>query len=817
MSQSATATKAAETIKAAPMPQPPVPDVQQTPEPEVEQGATFVQRAVNAAGGASPQTPPRQFGSVLGQMGSGTVGQRGVLQRLQQGYGNQYVGQVIQAKLTIGQPGDVYEEEAELVADTVMRMSESDVSSKVSVSNRIQPLRIQRMCAECREEEEERIHLKESPGQTPIVTPGLETQLNTSKSSGQPLPGRTRALMESRFGQDFSQVRVHLGGEAAQMNRELQAQAFTRQRDIYFGSGKYNPDSSEGQRLLAHELTHVLQQTSHQANRVPVNLIQRDDGEEQGNPEPQVGERVGNWEIQEVRRDWRDVVTLRIVNTETGQELYEQPWQWRHRRARAPLVEGNIAIARLGEDVARGVATIIEWGFPVSAIIAQGITQYLYSVGEEEAPEAEARAEGPEIPETTPETEPSGSVERTEETPTEDVILTLPSATLFQGKREEKDIFSASTGNITFLVIPLELWGIPLNLSLGGEAHAQAQASIGYGRGILRNLRFRLSRAQAFVLQSALALSGRRLEYLIPLLPLLGEFEASAQFSVPAHIGANLSGEGSLNAAIRAVLIEIVRVEAVLWARGEAGVDELYEAPVQLRSRDRHLTFSVDQYLEINPHLAFSLGPSYRVQFLRSLLGSRARFERSWEFARWEWSQPLTLGTRFDMDYDNGLEELNYLDFEEKFDKVRRVVQLYEQLLNAGPPLMYLQEEGGCNVYPLGYHRGFDDIHNTCADFFNIHPGSDIEVEHPNLGRKSFDALDSNNNLWEIKTELYSTYAPFIKQRTLDQCLNDIRVESPLALACGYGYIFGVADQDQYNDLLPLIPAGVNLQKVDCL
>ncbi|NJK64782.1 MAG: hypothetical protein HC921_20625 [Synechococcaceae cyanobacterium SM2_3_1] len=124
-----------------------------------------------------------------------------------------------------------------------------------------------------------------------------------------------------------------------------------------------------------------------------------------------------------------------------------------------------------------------------------------------------------------------------------------------------------------------------------------------------------------------------------------------------------------------------------------------------------------------------------------------------------------------------------------------------------------------CNIYPLGYHRGGDDVHNACADLAppNIHPGSDIEAEHPTLGRKSFDALDPNNNLWEIKTERYSTYKPFVKDRTIQNALSDIRIELPLAQACGYGYKFGVADQEFYDDLLEQgILSSIVLQKVNC-
>ncbi len=254
-----TSTAGSKRAKAAPTPQRSVPDIQLVPEQELHLFPKFGQWVVNAVGGKSPQTAPARFGGLIGQMGEASARQAGVLQQLQQSYGNYYVGQVIQAKLTVGQPGDVYEEEADRVADMVMRMPEPDISPSASVSHHIQPLRIQRMCTECREEE--RIHPKEALGQTPTVTPALEARLNTTSSgSGQPLPKSVRAFMEPRFGTDFSGVRIHAGSEAGALNRALKSQAFTRQRDIYFRTGKYNPESSEGRWLLAHELTHVVQQ-----------------------------------------------------------------------------------------------------------------------------------------------------------------------------------------------------------------------------------------------------------------------------------------------------------------------------------------------------------------------------------------------------------------------------------------------------------------------------------------------------------------------------------------------------------------------------
>ncbi|MBN2393303.1 MAG: DUF4157 domain-containing protein [Anaerolineae bacterium] len=93
----------------------------------------------------------------------------------------------------------------------------------------------------------------------------IERRIAVNRGGGSPLPDHLRADMETRFGNDFSTVRVHTGGEAEQLNRDLSARAFTHGSDIYMGSSQYNPDSTDGQRLLAHELTHVVQQTGHRA------------------------------------------------------------------------------------------------------------------------------------------------------------------------------------------------------------------------------------------------------------------------------------------------------------------------------------------------------------------------------------------------------------------------------------------------------------------------------------------------------------------------------------------------------------------------
>ncbi|MDH5218146.1 MAG: DUF4157 domain-containing protein [Gammaproteobacteria bacterium] len=170
---------------------------------------------------------------------------------------------LIQPKLKIGASNDKYEQEADRVADQVMRMPIS-----TGVDSQSSP-QIQRMCSECEEElqrqtdeeEEEELQTKSRSGMTPQLTPVLSNQINGLRGKGQSLEPSTRTFMESRFGRDFSQVRIHADGQAANIASSINARAFTVGQDVVFAAGQYQPGSHEGRRLMAHELTHVVQQS----------------------------------------------------------------------------------------------------------------------------------------------------------------------------------------------------------------------------------------------------------------------------------------------------------------------------------------------------------------------------------------------------------------------------------------------------------------------------------------------------------------------------------------------------------------------------
>jgi hypothetical protein len=169
------------------------------------------------------------------------------------------------SELTVGAPGDRYEREADALAGRVMAMPEAAVQRRDLEE---EPPEVQ---AQVEEEEEPEVQTQveeeEKPVQTkgeaaPAVTPPIRAELEATRGSGEPLARDVRGFMEPRFGRDFDAVRVHTDARAGGLARQLRAQAFTRGADIYFASGKYGPYSPAGKRLLAHELTHVIQQRS---------------------------------------------------------------------------------------------------------------------------------------------------------------------------------------------------------------------------------------------------------------------------------------------------------------------------------------------------------------------------------------------------------------------------------------------------------------------------------------------------------------------------------------------------------------------------
>ena len=159
----------------------------------------------------------------------------------------------LQAKLAIGAVNDPLEREADRVADQVMRMPAPELSLAAA------PPQLSRKCAAC---EEEAQALQTKPAGSPEAAAGEAPPIvhEVLRSPGQPLDKAARASLEPRFGHDFSRVRIHADAKAAELARAVAAHAYTIGSDIVFGASRYAPGTESGRRLLAHELTHVVQQ-----------------------------------------------------------------------------------------------------------------------------------------------------------------------------------------------------------------------------------------------------------------------------------------------------------------------------------------------------------------------------------------------------------------------------------------------------------------------------------------------------------------------------------------------------------------------------
>jgi hypothetical protein len=161
----------------------------------------------------------------------------------------------VQTKLTVGQPNDRYEQEADRVAAQVMAMPEKTLQRQVDPINDEAIVQTKPLITP----------IQRQGGNATKTKPDLENKLNSTKGKGNPLSEEVRSFMESRFGEDFSHVRVHTGSEALEMTKELGAKAFAHGQDLYFGGG-YQPGNDD---LTAHELTHVVQQTGSRKRKAP--------------------------------------------------------------------------------------------------------------------------------------------------------------------------------------------------------------------------------------------------------------------------------------------------------------------------------------------------------------------------------------------------------------------------------------------------------------------------------------------------------------------------------------------------------------------
>lgn len=246
----------------------------------------------------------RKKGTPAQRTNKGALGPQKVNSQLGLRDNRQSIFSPTQPKLQLSNLNDKYEQEADQVAEQVMRMSKPQVQRQFSVPIKgklrtqseepaiqrmveedeemvkTKPVKesIQRICTACQEEEtlqrmpmdeQNRLQVKRQDNQESAVKPAIQNGINRLRQSGgNVLPTSIRSFMEPRFGHGFAHVKIHIGPQASDLSRNLNARAFTVGHDIFFNRGEFRPTAPAGMRLLAHELAHTVQQSASDATRV---------------------------------------------------------------------------------------------------------------------------------------------------------------------------------------------------------------------------------------------------------------------------------------------------------------------------------------------------------------------------------------------------------------------------------------------------------------------------------------------------------------------------------------------------------------------
>lgn len=332
--------------------------------------------------GAAPAHTPAPHGLVQRSCACG--GQAGLDGECDECRRARLVGEgapLVQAKLTVSRPGDRYEQEADRIADTVMRMrapaiqretrpEEEDEDEQLqmkSLASQITP-RVQRETRPEEDDEDEEEPLQAKGPATPALTPAVEAGIQAVRhGGGQPLDPAARAFMEPRLGHGFGQVRVHAGPRAEAAARSVGARAFTVGRDVVFGAGEYAPGTSEGRRLLAHELVHTVQQDAlsrFQIQRVP----KRKKRSKRSRSSPASSEIPIPW-----FKGHRESLALLVSSTFPEELSYEQALE----------LTNEIAVGEtfaVGEPGARKSTTEQEFAASVEPIRQFNVTRQTYEI-----------------------------------------------------------------------------------------------------------------------------------------------------------------------------------------------------------------------------------------------------------------------------------------------------------------------------------------------------------------------------------------------------------------------------------------------------
>jgi len=264
----------------------------------------------------------------------------------------------VQAKLKVSEPGDPFEREAEKVSQDIMS---SNYESRGDNHNPV----IQRKCESSEERDLDR---KENPGEIPEVSEKLESHISKLDGKGRPLNKSEKSFYEPRFGKDFSNVRIHENDASAE---KINAKAYTSKNHIVFNQGEYSGNSTSEKKLMAHELTHVVQQggKGNKLNKQGLPDIQKQD--EQSSGTTALSQEDRDWLYQRISFRMNLAYTKFVDACNT------------HQRHIRDLAAQNVDIASFVLDIALtfatpGIGRIISAG--ISRAVGQGASIAIYGV-----------------------------------------------------------------------------------------------------------------------------------------------------------------------------------------------------------------------------------------------------------------------------------------------------------------------------------------------------------------------------------------------------------------------------------------------------
>ncbi|MBD2341672.1 DUF4157 domain-containing protein [Calothrix sp. FACHB-156] len=222
-------------------------------------------------------------------------------------------GMVVQAKMTIRPPGDKYEQEADRIAAQVVNQIHAPAVQQQAENESVQrqPASVQPLASD--------------GGMS--ASPELETSIRQARNGGQSLPTNIREPMEQALGADFSGVRVHADAQSDALNRSIQAEAFTTGQDMFFRHGAYAPGNPSGQALIAHELTHVVQQRRDISRPIQRKVTPQDDFPGRSKTEYGIGEQM--------------TLSLDDVDESTLKKYPGKKLEWKQTKGKGTLLDTN--------------------------------------------------------------------------------------------------------------------------------------------------------------------------------------------------------------------------------------------------------------------------------------------------------------------------------------------------------------------------------------------------------------------------------------------------------------------------------------------